>query len=313
VLFLAVLWTVLTTREYSPEQLEAFSRYESAQSEGLEEAPVIGRTDAQYRSAGIKWLAAGVVAILAIRFFNCDFQLYILAVGAGVFGVLQLLASTLLRQGRTENGFYEVTHDLFHMPTTMKQLAVVQFFSWFALFTMWIYSTAAVTDYHYGTQDTTSSLYNQGADWVGVLFASYNAFAALAAFAIPLMARWTSRKTSHIINLCLGGIGLMSFVVVKDPAWLLLSMVGVGIAWASILSMPYAILSCSLPAHKMGVYMGIFNFFIVIPQILAATVLGLLVRVLFTGNTIYALVFAGICMLLAAAATLLVNDEGAEA
>src|SRR5690606_40125590 len=112
----------------------------------------------------------------------------------------------------------------------------------------------------------------------GVLFAAYNGFAALAAFFIPVLARYTNRRVAHAINLCLGGLGLMSFLVIDDPRWLLLSMVGVGFAWASILSMPYAILSCSLPAHKMGVYMGIFNFFIVIPQILAASLLGLIVR-----------------------------------
>ena len=145
---------------------------------------------------------------------------------------------------------------------------------------------------------------------VGVLFAAYNGFAALAAFAIPILASLTNRRVAHAINLCFGGIGLISFLFIDDPRWLLVSMIGVGFAWASILSMPYAILSCSLPAKKMGVYMGIFNFFIVIPQILAASILGLIVRELFSGRTIYALVCGGVLMFLAAAATLWVKDEG---
>lgn len=308
ILFAAVLWTVYSTKEYSPEQLAAFARHQARLQQAAIPEPA-DRSHTQYHRAGLVWLAAGLLAGAGIAGLELAYELYILAVGIGIFGVLQLAAGFLLRRGHTDNGWYQVTRDVFHMPKTMRQLAVVQFFSWFALFTMWIYTTAAVTDYHYGAREVNSHLYNEGADWVGVLFASYNGFAALAAFIIPVLARYTSAKTAHIINLCLGGLGLMAFVVIRDPVWLLLAMVGVGFAWASILSVPYAILSCSLPSHKMGVYMGIFNFFIVIPQILAAGILGVLVRELFAGQTIYALVCGGICMLLAAVATAFVDDQ----
>ena len=149
------------------------------------------------------------------------------------------------------------------MPATMKQLAVVQFFSWFALFAMWIYTTSAVTSHVYGTSDTTSTLYNDGADWVSLNFGIYNGVAALAAFLLPLLAKATSRKMTHMIALCCGGVGLASIYLLKDPDMLIIPMIGVGIAWASILSMPYAILTGSLPASKMGYFMGVFNFFIV--------------------------------------------------
>ena len=147
---------------------------------------------------------------------------------------------------------------------------------------------------HFGSTDPNSAAYNHGANWVGVLFGAYNGFAALAAVIIPLMVRAAGLRVSHLINLFLGGAGLMSFLLISDPHWLLVSMLGVGFAWASILSLPYALLSDSVPAEKMGVYMGIFNFFIVIPQLVAASLLGLLLRTLFGGAPIYALVLGGV-------------------
>jgi maltose/moltooligosaccharide transporter len=190
----------------------------------------------------------------------------------------------------------------------MKQLALVQFFSWFALFAMWIYTTAAVTSHIYGTSDSSSRLYNDGADWVGILFAVYNGFAAVVAFLLPVLARYTNRKITHLIALIAGGLGLISIYFFHDPKLLILSMLGVGLAWASILSMPYAILTGSLPQHKLGVFMGIFNFFIVIPQILAASILGFFVKTVAGGHPIYALVLGGISMILAGFLTLLVDD-----
>lgn len=203
-------------------------------------------------------------------------------------------------------------YDMFMMPKTMKQLAVVQFFTWFALFAMWIYTTAAVTKHIYGTSDPTSELFNKGADWVGICFALYNGFAALMAFLLPVIARRTSRKFTHMVSLVAGGLGLISIYFIRDPNLLLLSMVGVGLAWASILSMPYAILTGSLPAHKMGTYMGIFNFFIVIPQILAASILGFFTRDLFGGEAIYSIILGGISMFVAATMVMFVNDVDAK-
>ena len=242
---------------------------------------------------------------------SLDKQLYILAIGAIAFGLLQIATGMMQTGGRTENGLYQIMEDLFHMPRVMKQLAVVQFFSWFALFAMWIYSTAAVTAHHVGTTDVTSPAYNEGANWVGVLFAAYTGFAALAAIAIPLMARLLGCRLSHLVNLCIGGVSLLSFLFIRDPAWLIVPMIGIGIAWASILSLPYALLSDVLPVAKMGIYMGIFNFFIVIPQLAAASVLGLLLRELFDGQGIYGFVIGGVLMVLAGLSTLLV-DRAAE-
>ena len=198
--------------------------------------------------------------------------------------------------------------DLFMMPKTMGQLAIVQFFSWFALFSMWIYTTSAVTSHIYGTRDPASELYNQGANWVGILFGVYNGFAALVAFLLPLLAKITNRRITHAISLVAGGLGLISIILFHSPQMLIISMLGVGLAWASILAMPYAILTGSLPARKMGTYMGIFNFFIVIPQILAASILGFLIKDLFKGESIYALVIGGISMFIAAILILFVND-----
>jgi maltose/moltooligosaccharide transporter len=160
----------------------------------------------------------------------------------------------------------------------------------------------------YGTKDPASDLYNQGANWVGVLFAVYNGFAAVVAFLLPVLARFTNRKITHSISLVAGGLGLISIILFKTPEMLILSMLGIGLAWASILAMPYAILTGSLPSHKMGTYMGIFNFFIVIPQIMAASILGFLVKDIFNGESIFALVTGGISMFIAAILILFVRD-----
>ncbi len=205
-------------------------------------------------------------------------------------------------------GTAEVLKSFIQMPKTMIQLAFVQFFSWFALFAMWIYSTPAVTEHVYGATDPTSAIFNEGANWVGVLFAFYNGFAALSAFFLPWLAGRTSRKTVHMISLVCGGIGLASFYVIKNPNVLIISELGIGLAWASILSMPYAILAGSLPSEKMGVYMGIFNFFIVIPQITAAAILGFFIKNLFGSEAIYAMLIGGASMIIAAILVLFVND-----
>ncbi len=225
------------------------------------------------------------------------------------FGLLQLISARLIRNNHGQSGLVSVITDLYRMPKTMAQLAVVQFFSWFALFSMWIYTTPAITSHLYGTTDTSSAAYNEGANWVGGMFGWYNLFAAFFGIAVlPWLARYTSRKITHMIALTCGGLGLISLYFLTDPHQMVYSMIGIGLAWSSILAMPYAILTGALPQSKMGVYMGIFNFFIVIPQILAATLLGFMVKILFHGESIYALISGGISMILAAALVLIVND-----
>lgn len=300
----AVLWTIVRTREYSPRELAAFSGPGPAR--GGASAP---RRAGQFRLSGSLWLLAGGVFSSLVAAFELDAQLHVLGIGGMAFGAFQLVAGALQSRGRTDHGLYRIVSDIFEMPLVMRQLALVQFLSWFALFAMWIYTTAAVTSHHYGTSDPASSAFNEGANWVGVLFATYNGCAALAALGIPVLVARVGRKLAHLINLCLGGLGLIAFPWIDDPRALVIAMLGVGAAWASILSLPYAMLASTLPAQKMGVYMGIFNFFIVIPQIMAASVLGLLVREVFAGRSIYALVTAGVLMMLAGLAVLRVDDR----
>ncbi|MHC1774487.1 MAG: MFS transporter [Lentimicrobium sp.] len=309
--FCAVLWTVIRSKEYSPEELRAHAEADAlimTESHG-EEISEPEKVSKVFLNRSVLWIGIGALLSYLIYYFQLHPELYIFSVGIGFYGLMMLISGTLIKHGNTKIGVAVVMHDLYRMPKTMGQLAIVQFFSWFALFAMWIYTTAAVTNHLYGTTDPTSALFNEGADWVGICFAVYNGVAALVAFLLPVIAKRTSRKFTHMISLVAGGIGLISIYIIKDPNLLLLSMVGIGMAWASILSMPYAILAGALPSNKMGTYMGIFNFFIVIPQILAASILGFLTRDLFGGQAIYALVLGGISMFIAAATVMFVNDE----
>ena len=311
VFFLAVLWTVTRSHEYPPEELEAFEAYESEEIEdenALREIPIVSGGGTNKVWFGATFLFIGIVTTFMVYQFELDLELYILTVGTLVMGAVALLAGLIQKGGRTEQGLVVVMHDFIHMPKTMIQLAVVQFFSWFSLFSMWIYTTAAVTSHIYGTSDTTSVLYNEGADWVGILFAVYNGFAAIVAFALPPLAKRTSRKIVHSISLTAGGLSLAAIYMMSNPNMLIISMLGVGLAWASILAMPYAILAGSLPSKKMGLYMGIFNFFIVIPQIIAASMLGYITRNWFEGEAIYSLILGGGAMILAAFSMYFVDD-----
>jgi maltose/moltooligosaccharide transporter len=300
VLFGAVLWTVLTSREYPPEQLQAF-----ADSHAGETVDVDARAA---RRSGLAWLAAGVAGMVLVAIFSLEKELYLLTGGVAAYGLALLW---LGRKRRGDGMLSQVMADLYTMPDAMRRLAWVQFFSWFALFALWIYTTPAVAQVHFGSTDPHSAAYNEGANWVGVLFAAYNGFAALAALVIPLMVRRWGLRVSHLVNVWLGGAGLLSFLFIRDPHWLLLSTVGVGFAWASILSLPYVLLSDSLPAAKMGVYMGIFNFFIVIPQLLAASVLGVLLKLFFHGQPVWALALGGGSLLIAGLFTLRVREPQA--
>lgn len=311
VFLLAVLWTVFRSREYSPEQLEAFEA-----AEGKVEYQKEARDSKYYRRNGGRQIAIGlIISVLGVAltalvvWLQLEKELYVLTVGTLLGGFLLLASGGLQRNGFFQNGFVTIINDFQDMPRTMKQLAPVQFFSWFALFSMWIYTTSAVTSQVFGTSDTTSALYNQGADWVGVCFAVYNGVAALVAFLIPVLAARTSRKMAHAVCLLCGAVGLISIFFVKDANLLLGSMIGIGIAWASILSMPYAILTGALPAAKMGYYMGVFNFFIVIPQIVAASILGFLVSRFFDDQAVYALIVGGVSFVIAAGLTLSVEDN----
>lgn len=206
-------------------------------------------------------------------------------------------------------GFSEITTGIFKMPKTMLQLAVVQFFTWLAFFAMWIYTTSGIAQNTFGTTDTTSKTFQDAGDWVGVMFMVYNGVSAITAFLLPLLATRIGRKYTHMICLIIGGIGLISMLFIKDQNMLLLPMVGVGLAWSSTLTMPYAILAGALPANKMGFYMGVFNFFVVIPQILAAAILGFFVKTVFHEQSIYALVVGGVSMIIGGILNVIVKDR----
>ncbi len=387
IFFLSVFLTVIRTREYSPEQLKEFEEMEKGSDKVKEDHKSDELFPAKrFLNPSFLWILAGIITSLAIFYFEFSWQLYVLTVGIGLFGLIQLLTGLLIKSNKTKNGFVVVINDLYHMPKTMGQLAIVQFFSWLALFSLWIYTTAGVTSHHYDMklqesevvmlteildvmeEDTEAGWnrrlpavkrelagfetafimdektevvatmqvvnyflrhqdevvmpgviieklehiekeYNTGANWVGVMFAVYNGFAALVAFLLPVFAKMTNRRFTHALALILGAFGYISVYYVPAPSWMLLSMLGVGIAWASILSMPYAMLTGSLPSHKMGTYMGIFNFFIVIPQIVAASILGFFVVNIAGGRPIYALMFGGVSLLIAAITVVFVKDE----
>ena len=206
-------------------------------------------------------------------------------------------------------GLSVIFKDIARMPKTMKELGIVQFFSWFALFAMWVYMTPAIADHVYGTTDPKTVEYQKAGDWVGVLFGVYNFVAMLFALVLPGIAAKTNRKITHSISLMFGAMGLISIFFITNPLWLILSMAGVGIAWASILAMPYAILAGAIPAAKMGVYMGIFNLFITIPQVVGSLANGAILNYFFKSDSMYAILMAGICLLLAAISVVFVHDK----
>ena len=245
VFLVAVVWTVVTTKEYPPEDIEAFQR--------------------------MKRETKGIFA-----------------------------------------GFKEIFTSVAEMPATMKQLAVVQFFTWFALPCMWQYFSLAVARHVFHAPDTTSPFFAEATYWGGLCFAVYNVVCFVVAFLLPGFAKATSRKTVHLVALLCGGIGLISVFFITNK-WLLFgSMAGVGIAWASILSMPYVILSTAVPPSRMGVYMGVFNLFIVIPQIVMSLIVPPIFNNLLGGDPRNAVVLGGISLLVAAATVLGVRDVHAE-
>jgi len=330
---ITVLVTIFTTKEYSPTELAAFEK-EEEEKYREEEKPA-----AWFIANGKRHLLIGIIAAIVGLLFTWIIyanelkkDLYVLSLGLITLGGIALIISGLTQKaGNYRNGFITIMNDFQFMPKVMKQLAWVQFFTWFALFSMWIYTTGAVTEHIFKTTDTTSVAYNTGANVVNEMFANYNLVGAIAAFLLPLIAKRTSRKFTHFLALVAGGLGLASIYFlgnagifdmelitfksafsdkIKFTFYMYdISMIGVGIAWASILSIPFAMLSGALPASKMGYYMGVFNFFVVIPQLLAASILGFLVSFFFSNEPIYALLIGGASMILAGFIALLVNDK----
>ena len=311
--FLAVLWTVLKSNEYSPEELKSFGEGEDEEYSKEEQSPAwYKQNGTRHIIAGLISIVIGIILAIFITMNGLKKDLYVLAFGIfGLFGLFFFISGILQKTNSYKNGFVNIMNDFQTMPKTMVQLSFVQFFSWFALFAMWIYATPAITEHIYGTTDTTSEAYNQGANTVSGMMGNYNLIAAMVAFLLPVIAKATSRKITHLLALTLGGLGLISIYFMSEGLVLQwLPMIGVGIAWASILSVPYAMLAGALPANKMGYYMGVFNFFIVIPQLVAASVLGFLLSSFFDSQPIYALIIGGGSMIVAGLLCLNVDDSG---
>lgn len=294
-LLAAVTWTVFTTSEAPPEP--------AAPGAAGHSLPTEAGTAALIRH-GLLWMIGGTAVAALAWVLGSEREIYVVAAIAFAFGLSQLAAVQLRRDGRTSLGMLEIVEDILHMPDVLKRLAVVQFFTWFGLFAMWIYTIPAVAARHYGAIDAASAGYNEGAEWVGVLFAGYNGVAAGVALLLPLVTARIGRRLAHALCLLLGAGGLLGFLLIDNPAMLWISAVGIGCAWAAILSLPYAMLSTAVPTSKTGVYMGIHNMFLVLPQLVAATVLGSLVGHLFGGQAIWVLALAAGSLAVAALCSL---------
>ena len=220
------------------------------------------------------------------------------------------------RRKKESGGLFSAIAEIFNcivnMPRTMIEIAVVQLFTWFALFAMWTNSTPAITSHIFHITDTTSKEYNDGANYVGICFAVFNGITAIVGFLIPSLAQRIGRRFTHMLCLLMGAGGLLSIYFIQDSHILLISFAFIGIAWASILSMPYAMLSAAIPANKMGIYMGLFNMFICIPQIVASIGgLNFLTHHLIGPSAIHGIILAGILMLIAALSVLVIKEEKA--
>jgi maltose/moltooligosaccharide transporter len=298
-LFLAVLWTVLSTREYAPEELARFS-------DAGDEAPsgdTLSALAERSFATSVVWVAIGLVVLWAVMEWDLEKEVYLLGGLLIAYGAATAAAIGLARRGGTNNMLAHIVGDFAGMPPVMKRLAVVQFFSWSALFIMWINTTPVVAQNFFRSPDPASAGYQDAGNWVGVLFAVYNGVAAIAALALlPWLARVVGKARTHMICLLAGAAGYASFFVIEDPQMLIVSEVGIGIAWASILAMPYAILASSLPQRKLGIYMGLFNVFIVVPQLLVATIMGSIMNAFFPNQPIWTMLAAALVMALAALA-----------
>jgi maltose/moltooligosaccharide transporter len=195
------------------------------------------------------------------------------------------------------------------IPKKMWQLLLVQFFSWFALFSMWVYTTPAVAEHFYGTSDPNSAAYQDAGNWVGILFGIYNGVSAIVALMLPYVAKFITRRLTHLAALTLGGLSFLSFALIQDPVMLVIPMIGIGIAWASILAVPYAMLANSIPPKQMGIFMGLFNMSITIPQIVNGIFGGLILKYVFDGDPLMSILMAGVLMILGGLSVLFIKDK----
>lgn len=305
-LLAAVAWTVVSTREYSPQELSDFGELPADQSA---DESVAALASANF-GPSLLWVAAGAIILVSAASLPVEKEVYLLGALLIAYGVAKAAAISFARSGRRENILTHVVGDFAGMPPLMKRLAVVQFFTWSALYTMWVYTTPVVAQYFYYATDTDSTAYQDAGNRVGVLFAVYNGVAAIAALTLlPWLSRRIGKAKTHVIGLACGAAGYASFLFIRDVRWLMLSEVGIGVAWASVLAMPYAILASSLPQRKLGIFMGLFNVFIVVPQFLVATIMGTIMKTFFPQEPIWTMFAAALVMGIAALAMLRVDID----
>lgn len=305
-LLLSVVWSVVATREIAPEPLSEPALKRVSET-GM--APV--EPDRWAAQAWLWIAAAASIAAVALLWLG-DRELHVLAVIAASYGILTLLVARRRRAGRALPAPLEIVEDVIRMPRVLRRLAMVQFFTWFAMFAMWVYTLPAVAARHFGTADIGSPGYALASDRVSLCFAEYNGIAAIGALALPLLAGRIGRRNGYALCLLAGAAGLAGLMLVPHGGLLWLPAIGIGIAWAAILSLPYAMLADALPPAKRGVYMGIHNIFLVLPQLVAASLLGVMVEHLFTGRTELAIALAALCLLIAAGTALTVPKAGPE-
>ncbi len=272
-----------------------------------------------FRACGVVGVASNGIPFTVQYSFRIGALMFLLCVLWTVFSTNEYPPENMeeFEKKRSENpGFIGLLKEVFaeipdavrNMPKTMKQLAAVQIFTWLGLFCMWMYFSLATAYHVFGATDPKSELFDRGTDWAGVCFAVYSIVCFLVAFLLPKLSQLVSRKIIHAIALSLGGLSLLSIYFIHDPITLLYTMIGVGIAWASILAVPYAILAGSVPAQRTGIYMGVFNFFIVIPEIIASLSLKDIVKNVFHSNPLYVVMLGGVSMLVAALLVFRVDD-----
>lgn len=291
-LLCSVLWTVFTTREYGPEEMAAFAAIDSAPAH----APADHLAGRGYGTS-LGWVLAGLALGGLTWAAALEKEVYLLAALLAIYGVLTAVAIARAKSGRAAGMLGSIVGDFTGMPAVMKRLALVQFLSWSAMFIMWINTTPVVAQYAFGAEGADSPLYQKAANWVDVLFAVYSGVSAVAALTVvPMLAARLGKARAHGAGLLCGAAGFTGFLVVRDPVWLMACEVGIGVAWASILALPYAILASSLPQAKLGVFMGLFNVFIVVPQLLVATVMGTMMRMFFPTEPIWTFAFAAATM-----------------
>jgi maltose/moltooligosaccharide transporter len=288
VLLGAVLWTVFTTIEYPPEPGAG---------------PLARRDDRYAPPRGALWLLGGVALAGATAALHFDAPVYVFAALLAAYGLARLWTAARARAGAATLALGHVLADLDSMPPTMRKLAAVQFCTWFGLFVLWIFTTPVVTARAFGAAGPGAAGYAEGADWVGVMFAVYNGVAAVAAFALPALARRFGAARAHQGALLCGAAGFAGLFLLHDRYWLLVPMIGIGIAWAGVLTLPYTILCDVCPPERLGGYMGLFNIFITLPQLLVSTIMGLVMSTLFPHAPEGAMLIAAGAMILAALAT----------